>query len=104
MKKIKRNDSVMVMTGRDRGRVGPVRQVIADADRIIVTGVNVVKRHMKQRSLQQPGGIIEKEAPIAVSNVRLVCPSCGKPSRVGFRTRDDGAKGRFCKNCSAEID
>lgn len=104
MKKIKRNDNVMVMTGRDRGRTGPVRQVLNADERVIVTGVNIVKRHMKQRSLQQPGGIIEKEAPIAISNIKLVCPSCGKAVRVGVRTRDDGGKGRFCKNCNADID
>lgn len=104
MRKIKRNDNVMVMTGKDRGRTGAVRMVLPEEGRIIVTGVNMVKRHMRQRSLQQPGGIIEKEAPIDVSNVRIVCPSCGKATRVGFRIREDGGKGRYCKSCDAEID
>jgi large subunit ribosomal protein L24 len=104
LRKIKRNDNVMVMTGKDRGRTGEVRQVIAEEDRVIVTGVNMIKRHMRQRSLQQPGGIIEKEGPIAISNVRIVCPGCGRPVRVGFRLREDGSKGRFCKNCNTDID
>jgi large subunit ribosomal protein L24 len=104
MRKIKQNDNVMVMTGKDRGRTGTVRVVLPAEDRVIVTGVNMVKRHMRQRSLQQPGGIIEKEAPIAISNVRIVCPSCGKATRVGLRIRDDGSKGRRCKNCDADID
>ena len=104
MKKVKRNDNVMVMTGKDRGRTGTVRQVLPEEDRIVVTGLNMVKRHMRPRSLQQPGGIIEKEASIPVSNVRIVCPSCHAAVRVGFRIRDDGAKGRFCKKCNADVD
>jgi large subunit ribosomal protein L24 len=104
MRKIKRNDNVMVMTGKDRGRTGPVRSVLPQEDRVIVTGVNMVKRHMRQRSLQQPGGIIEKEAPIAISNIRIVCPACGKATRIGFRIREDGGKGRYCKSCQADID
>ncbi|HET9199905.1 MAG TPA: 50S ribosomal protein L24 [Dehalococcoidia bacterium] len=104
MRKIKQNDNVMVMTGKDRGRTGAVRVVLPDEGRVIVTGVNMVKRHMRQRSLQQPGGIIEKEAPVAISNVRIVCPACGKATRVGFRIRDDGGKGRYCKSCDGDID
>ncbi|MEX2236431.1 MAG: 50S ribosomal protein L24 [Dehalococcoidia bacterium] len=104
MRKIRRNDNIIVMTGKDRGRTGTVRQVLTEEEKVLVTGVNMVKRHMRQRSLQQPGGIIEKEAPLAISNIRLVCPSCGKAVRVGFRIRDDGGKGRYCKNCNADID
>ncbi|MPZ23979.1 MAG: 50S ribosomal protein L24 [Dehalococcoidia bacterium] len=104
MRKIKRNDNVMVVIGKDRGRTGTVRQVLPDAGRVVVTGVNMVKRHMRPRSLQQPGGIIEKEGPIQVSNVMLVCPSCGKATRVGFRIREDKSKGRYCKQCDSDVD
>jgi large subunit ribosomal protein L24 len=84
--------------------VGPVRKVLPKDGRVIVTGINIVKRHMKPRGPQQPGGIIEREAPVSVSNVALVCQSCQKPARIGHRTLADGKKARFCKRCDANID
>ncbi|HWO93896.1 MAG TPA: 50S ribosomal protein L24 [Dehalococcoidia bacterium] len=104
MRRIKRNDTVRVMKGRDRGRQGVVRQVVTDEDRVVVTGINMVKRHARARGLNQPAGIIELEAPLHVSNIRLVCPQCGKPTRVGFRLQANGAKVRYCKQCDADVD
>ena len=104
MRTIKRNDTVRVMTGRERGKQGQVRQVITESERVVIQGVNIVKRHMRQRSPTQPGGIIDLEAPLHISNVRLVCPSCGKPARVGFRFQANGAKVRYCKRCDQDID
>ncbi len=104
MQKIKRDDTVQVMTGKDRGRQGPVRQVFPDKQRVVVQGLNMVKRHRAQRTQMQPGGIIEKEAPIHWSNVRVVCKTCNKPARVGFRQRSDGVKVRVCRKCGADID
>jgi len=114
MNKIKREDNVVVMKGKDRGRTGQVRKVIPPglktdkfgapkAGRLIVTGVNMVKRHQAPRGPQQPGGIIEREAPISWANVSILCPECNKPVRVGFRIVNEG-KIRYCKSCDAQID
>ncbi len=78
MNKIRREDNVLVMKGKDRGRSGAIRKVIPKDGRVIVTGVNVVKRHMKPRGPQKPGGIVERESPIALSNVALICASAPK--------------------------
>jgi large subunit ribosomal protein L24 len=101
--KIRREDTVLVIKGKERGKTGVVRQVMPHQRRIIVTGVNMVKRHMRPRD-QRPGGIIEKEAPIHVSNVMIICKSCNKPTRVGFRFRDGGGKVRFCRHCDQPLD
>ncbi len=115
MQRIKRDDTVLVTKGKDRGRTGQVRKVLlpgkkidkfgqAQASMVIVTGINMVKRHMKPRGPQKPGGIVEREAPVSWSNVALICASCGKPARVGFRRQADGRKVRFCKRCDANVD
>jgi large subunit ribosomal protein L24 len=104
MNKIRRDDTVLVVKGRDRGRTGVVRKVIPKDSRLIVTGVNIVKRHMKPRGPQKPGGIIEREAPLALANVAIICTSCGKPARIGFHAQADGRKVRFCKRCEANLD
>jgi large subunit ribosomal protein L24 len=104
VKRIRREDNVLIVKGKDRGRSGRVRIVIPSENRVIVTGVNVVKRHMKPRGPQQPGGIVEREAPIAIANVRPLCPSCNKPVRVGYRLLVDGRKVRYCKKCDANFD
>ena len=114
MQKIRRDDTVFVTTGRDRGRTGQVRKVLParnktdkfgrqEPARAIVTGVNMVKRHMRPRPPQKPGGIIEREAPIAWSNLALLCASCSQPTRVGFRIVGD-RKVRYCKRCNENID
>ena len=102
--RVRRDDTVEVMTGKDRGRRGDVRRVIVGADRIIVTGVNMVKRHRRARSMEEPSQILDMEAPLHVSNVRLVCGSCDAAVRVGFRLLEDGRKVRYCKSCDEAID
>ncbi len=104
MQRVKREDTVWVIKGKDRGRSGTVRKVIPKEQQVIVSGINVVKRHMRPRGPQQPGGIVEREAPIAWANVALLCQSCNKPVRVGFRLLADGRKVRFCKRCDANLD
>ncbi len=104
MRRVRREDIVLVTKGKDRGMSGTVRTVIPGKNRVIVVGVNVVKRHMRPRGPQQPGGIIEREAPIALANVRPLCPACNKPVRVGFRVLADGRKVRYCKKCDANFD
>ena len=104
MERIRKEDTVLVMKGKDRGRRGAVRLVIPKDKRVIVTGINIVKRHMRPSGPQKPGGIIEREAPIAVANVRPLCPSCNKPVRVGYRVLPDGRKVRYCRKCDANFD
>lgn len=104
--KLKRGDTVLVISGNDRGESGTVQRVIPKANRVVISGVNMVKKHQKPvqtggRSKTQPG-IIEFEAPMNVSNVQLVCPSCHEPTRVGYAFNDDG-KVRVCKQCDAVI-
>jgi large subunit ribosomal protein L24 len=104
VQRIKRDDLVMVTTGKERGKQGQVRDVLPNKQRIIVQGLNMVKRHQRQRTEQTPAGIIEKEAPIHVSNLKLICRACQKPVRTGFRVRTDGVKVRVCKACGQDID
>jgi len=95
---------VEVRTGKDRGRRGQVRQVLPKDSRVIVTGVNMVKRHMRPTQMGAPAGIIEREAALHESNVSVVCPICDRPSRLGFRVRADGVKTRGCRRCDGDID
>ena len=95
--RIRSGDSIVVLTGKDRGKTGRVRTVLPRESRVIVEGVNIVKRHTKARGPGQPGGIIEKEAPLHISNVAIADPATGKPTRVGFRIEEDGTKVRFAK-------
>ncbi|MCY4456258.1 MAG: 50S ribosomal protein L24 [Chloroflexi bacterium] len=102
--RVKRNDTVEVITGKDRGRRGSVRQVLRKRDRVIVTGINMVKKHRRSQNPTTPSDIIDLEAPLHLSNVMLVCPSCDAATRVGFRELDSGGKTRFCKRCGNAID
>ena len=102
--KLKTGDDVIVITGRDKGKRGNVLKVLRDEGRVVVQGVNMVKRHTRP-STTQAGGIVEKEAPIHVSNVAIADPSGGKPTRVGYKFLDDGArKVRFAKRSGEVID
>ncbi|MFO1116746.1 MAG: 50S ribosomal protein L24 [Beijerinckiaceae bacterium] len=101
--KIKKGDKVVVITGRDKGRSGEVVQVMPTEGRAIVRGINMVKRHQRQ-TMQQEGGIITKEASVHLSNLALTDPKDGKPTRVGFKTLDDGRKVRFAKRSGDLID
>ena len=101
--KIKKGDKVVVITGRDKGKVGEVKKVFPDDNRVIVDGVNMIKRHTKP-SAGNAGGIVEKEASIHVSNVAYVDPKTDKPTRIGYRKLDDGRKVRFAKRSGEVID
>jgi large subunit ribosomal protein L24 len=99
--KIRKGDEVIVIAGRDRGKKGSVLRVIPTEDRVLVQGINMVKRHTRQ-SMKQQGGIVEKELPIHISNISLVDPKSGKATRVGYKFLDDGRKVRFAK-ASGEV-
>ena len=104
MSKIRKNDEVLVTLGRDRGRKGKVLISMHDKDRLIVEGINMIKRHMKPTAAVRQAGIVEKEAPIHVSDVKLICKKCNQPTRVGFRFLEGGNKVRVCKKCQEVID
>ncbi len=104
MRRIQRDDLVEVRSGKNKGLRGQVRQVLPKRDRVIVQGVNMVKRHMRPTQMGAPAGIIEREAPLHASNVAVVCPSCDRPSRVGYKKRADGVKVRVCRRCEGDID
>ena len=105
--KIKKGDTVVVLRGKERGKTGEVIKVLRDKNRVVVKDVNLVKKHVKEIPNVREGGIYEIEAPIHISNVMLVCPKCGKPTRVGFRIVQEGEvfrKYRYCKKCNENID
>jgi large subunit ribosomal protein L24 len=101
---VKKNDMVMIIAGKDKGKAGKVMRVLAEKGRIVVESLNVVKRHTRPNRANAEGGIIEKEAPLAASNVLLLCGACNKPTRTGIRVLDDGSKARFCKTCNEIVD
>ena len=99
---VKKNDQVLVTTGKDRGARGRVLRVLAAKGKVIVERVNMIKRHTRpnpNKGIQ--GGILEREAPIQIANLRVICPECGKPSRLGRQRLDVGRGVRVCKNCGA---
>lgn len=102
VKKIKTGDTVRVLLGKDRGKQAKVMAVFPKDERVLVEGVNIVKKHVKARRSGEKGQRVEVAAPLNISNVQLVCPSCGKGSRVGIK-REGEARERFCKKCNAVI-
>ncbi len=104
--KIRRGDQVRIVTGKDRGKEGRILSVNPKDSRVIIENVNLVKRHLKLRAARgrsgQEGGIITKEAPVHVSNVQIMCPSCG-PTRIGYQTKD-GIKTRVCRKCGGDLE
>jgi large subunit ribosomal protein L24 len=118
MRKIRRDDTVIVLHGKDRGKTGVVRQIIGGGDlvkrkgdrpkikedKVFVTGLNISKRHQRAQQGTAQAGIIEKEMPMPLAKVMLLCKNCNKPARVGFAVRGDGKKHRVCRNCGQDID
>ncbi|MCX6001680.1 MAG: 50S ribosomal protein L24 [Chloroflexi bacterium] len=102
--KIKKNDNVLIIAGKDRGKKGKVRKALPDKDKVIVEGFNMIKRHSKTKGKTRQAGIIELEAPIDISNVMIICNKCNKPARVGYRALEDGNRARYCHSCSEIID
>lgn len=103
MAKIKKNDTVKILTGKDSGKTGKVLFVFTGKDRALVQGLNLVKKHTRRTSQDQQGGIIQKESSIHISNLMVVCQKCGKPTKVGFSKLSDGTKTRICKKCKELI-
>lgn len=102
--KIKKGDRVKVIAGKDKGKEGEVIHAIPQRERVVVEKVNMVKKAQHPTQANPQGGIVSMEAPLHVSNVMLVCPSCKQATRVGFRFKEDGTKVRVCKKCGKDID
>ena len=102
--KIKKDDNVLVIAGKDRGKKGKIRKAIPREDRIVVEGINMIKKHSRARGQARQAGIIEREASLHVSDVMLVCNKCNHPVRIGYRILDDGKKVRVCRSCHEVID
>lgn len=101
MKKIKKDDKVLIISGNDRGQSGKVLKVFAKTNQVIVEGINMVKRHQRPTQQMPQGGIVEQEAPVHISNVKLVAPKSNVATRVGFKVLKDGSKVRVCKHPDA---
>jgi len=101
--KVKKNDLVMVVAGRDRGKTGKVIRVIPETGRILIERINMVKRHSKPRGAASPGGIVDKEAPLDISNVMMFCERCNAPVRIGDKIATDGSKIRVCRRCGEAL-
>ena len=104
MRKIRKDDTVEVISGKDRGKRGKVLKVLPKENRVFVEGVYILLRHMKPTQDNPQGGIIQKEGPVHISNVQLVCPRCNEKVRPGIGFKDDGTKVRVCKKCGKNID
>jgi large subunit ribosomal protein L24 len=102
--KIRKNDIVLVIAGKDKGKKGKVRFAYPDNNRVMVEGVNMIKKHAKAKPQVKQAGIIEREAPISVSDVMLVCGKCNKPARIGYRVLQDDRKVRICRACGEVVE
>ena len=99
---IRVGDTVSVLSGKDAGKRGTVERLVAPG-KVVVTGINIAKKHQKPVSQTNTGGIIDKEMPIPASNVAIVCNSCSKPTRIGYRFEADGTKVRICRKCEGDL-
>ncbi|HOX40891.1 MAG TPA: 50S ribosomal protein L24 [bacterium] len=101
--KLKKNDNVMVLTGKDRGKSGVIERVFPEQDKLIVKGVGLVKKHVKPSQKNPKGGIIDINMKVNNSNVMIICPSCGKPTKIGLKVSDK-VKQRICKRCGQSLE
>ena len=101
---IKKNDKVIILSGKEQGKIGNVLKVDAEKGRAIVEKINIVKRHSRPSAQNAQGGIIEKEASLHISNLMIICNKCAEPTRIGKRILDDGSRVRICKKCSEILD
>jgi len=101
---VKKNDMVKIIAGKEKGKTGKVLRVFPAKGRVVVESLNIIKRHTRPTQVNPDGGIIEKEAPVSISNVMLICASCNEPARTGIRILDDGNKARYCKKCNEIVD
>lgn len=99
--KFKKGDEVLVTIGKDRGKKGKIEAVIPKEQAVLVSGVNIYKRHLKPRGERKPGGIIDLPKPLSVAKIALICPKCGKQTRVGYQAEEKSSKLRICRKCKS---
>ena len=102
--RIKKDDKVKILTGKDKGKIGKVLKVVKKSNRVVVENINVVKVHQRPTQANPQGGIVDKNMPIQASNVMVMCNSCVKPTRIGIKQLEDGKRVRICKKCDQQID
>jgi large subunit ribosomal protein L24 len=102
--KIKKDDTVLVITGKDKGKKGKVRFAYPNKNRIMVEGINMIKKHAKAKPQVKQAGIIEREGLISAASVMMICSKCNKPARIGYRILQDGRKARFCRACGEVVE
>lgn len=102
--RIRKGDAVAVLTGKNKGRSGKVLSVLPSKEEVLIEGLNMTKKHMKPNKKYKQGGIIEKELPIHIAKIMLLCPKCNKPTKIGSVVLDDGKKFRVCKKCKEIVD
>lgn len=100
--KFKKNDEVIITSGKDRGKKGKIEKIISEDSKVLLPGLNLYKRHLKKRNEQNPGGIIDIARPVDIANIAVICPKCSKPTRVGFKIQGD-KKFRVCRKCDSII-
>jgi large subunit ribosomal protein L24 len=101
--KIRKDDTVIIITGKDKGKKGKIRQVLAKDGSVVIEGINIIKRHKKPRGQARQAGIIESEAPVNISKVMIMCPKCSKPVRLKAKVQEDGKRMRVCSKCNEVI-
>lgn len=107
--KFKKGDEIIITAGKDKGKKAKIEKTYPKADTVLLPGLNIFKRHLKKRDEQHPGGIISFPRPLSVGNIQLLCPKCGKPTRIGFkiektsRSASGGKKIRICRKCKSKI-
>jgi len=102
--KIKKDDKVKVLTGKDKGKIGKVLRIVKKTNRVVIENINVVKTNQRPTQANPQGGIVEKNMPVHVSNLMIMCNSCVKPTRISMRLLEDGKRVRICKQCNQQID
>ncbi|MCP4553540.1 MAG: 50S ribosomal protein L24 [Bacteroidetes bacterium] len=102
--RIKKDDKVKILTGKDKGKIGKVLKIVKKTNRVVVENINVVKVHQRPTQANPQGGIVDKTMPINVSNLMVMCNSCVKPTRIGIKQLEDGKRVRICKKCNQQID
>ena len=102
--KIKKDDKVKVLTGKDKGKIGKVLKIVKKTNRAVIENINVVKVHQRPTQANPQGGIVDKNMPIHVSNLMIMCNSCIKPTRISMKLLEDGKRVRICKQCNQQID
>ena len=102
--KIKKDDKVKVLTGKDKGKIGKVLKIVKKTNRIVIENINVVKANQRPTQANPQGGIVEKNMPVHVSNLMIMCNSCVKPTRISMKLLEDGKRVRICKQCNQQID